>query len=64
MATDAERRLITDLAEQAGDARTALADALARLCPGGDDHGFVQHRDRRPPWCPLCHYTQWGAAVS
>lgn len=55
--------LIKRLAADAGAAKDTLVGALAALCPGGADHEFAQHRDRKPPWCPHCRYTEWGVKV-
>lgn len=30
-------------------------------CPG--DHKTVQHRDKRPPWCPHCGRTDRGVRI-
>lgn len=43
-------------------ARTRLLRRIAAQCPG--PHQFVQHRDRRPPWCNACRYTADGLKVA
>jgi hypothetical protein len=42
-------------------AAARLEELIARHCPG--PHGYVQHRDRKPPWCPACRYTAAGALI-
>lgn len=38
------------------------AEALiAEHCPG--PHDYVQHRDRKPPWCNACRYTESGEKI-
>lgn len=37
-----------------------LHDAVIAACPG--PHEPVQHRDRKPPWCPKCGRTNRGVA--
>jgi hypothetical protein len=41
--------------------RQELGLRLAMHCPG--PHGYVQHRDHKPPWCPKCGYTADGDLV-
>jgi len=36
-------------------------EILAKHCPG--PHAYVQHRDRRPPWCEACRRTAQGELV-
>lgn len=36
-------------------------ELIAGNCPG--PHAYVQHRDRRPPWCRACGYTAGGLNV-
>jgi hypothetical protein len=35
-----------------------LQATLRDRCPG--DHRYVQHRDRLPPWCDACGFTDIG----
>lgn len=51
-------------------ARDAYHKALAELhvavraaCPGGSDHHVIQHRDRKPPWCPHCGRNSIGTPI-
>jgi hypothetical protein len=56
MATVQDR--IDSLRRTALIARGDLFDAVNEACPG--DHSPQQHRDRRPPWCPLCGRDNLG----
>jgi hypothetical protein len=42
-------------------AAARLEDLIASHCPG--PHAYVQHRDRKPPWCNACRYTAAGALI-
>lgn len=43
-------------------AAASRAEALiAEQCPG--PHAYVQHRDRRDPWCRVCRYTAAGQKI-
>jgi hypothetical protein len=42
-------------------AHDKLHKLMAKHCPG--PHEFVQHRDMRPPWCPVCLRTNDGRRV-
>lgn len=44
--------------------KARLEEFLRVMCPGGSDHEYVQHRDRRPAWCPHCHRTTSGDHVT
>lgn len=57
-----------DIHERIESARQLVNRALEALhmgmiagCPG--PHDFVQHRDRREPWCNTCRYTVMGERV-
>ena len=39
----------------------ALQGRVRDACPG--DHKTVQHRDRKPPWCPHCGRTERGERI-
>lgn len=42
-------------------AEDRLLDLVEDACPSG--HSLVQHRDRRPPWCPHCRRTKYGVPI-
>lgn len=42
-------------------AAARLEELIAEHCPG--PHAYVQHRDRRPPWCHACRYTAAGQLI-
>jgi hypothetical protein len=44
--------VLSELRSQLDSAQTRLAHYVSLLCPG--PHRLIQHRDRRPPWCPEC----------
>lgn len=44
------RRALAEMAD--------LERAVAKACPG--PHAPVQHRDRKPPWCPACGRDAMG----
>lgn len=52
---------IARMAAAAVDARLDLADAIREACLG--PHGYVQHRDRQPPWCETCGYAEDGTRI-
>jgi hypothetical protein len=47
-------------------AAIAVQEALSAQVEAGcaGPHRPVQHRDRWPPWCPVCRYTAHGLYVS
>lgn len=45
---------------QAMEAESHLHRMVAQACPDPDKHRAVQHRDGKPPWCPLCGRTNRG----
>lgn len=52
---------IAQAAVRARRDRLKLAAAIAAACP--QPHRYVQHRDRRPPWCAACRYTADGERI-
>jgi hypothetical protein len=52
---------VPPLGERIREVRQGLARLQATLrdqCPG--DHHYEQHRDRLPPWCDACGFTDIG----
>lgn len=45
---------------QVMEAEFHLHRMVAQACPDPDKHRAVQHRDGKPPWCPLCGRTNRG----
>ena len=44
-----------------GVRQAKLEQLILDACPG--PHAYVQHRDRRPPWCKACRYTRSGHLI-
>lgn len=60
----AERDVHEEIAAQIhviAAANLNLIMLLETSCPG--PHKYVQHRDRKPPWCNACGYTGAGFRV-
>lgn len=53
---------IAEQARRVAAAHLDLAALILAACPG--PHEYVQHRDRRPPWCNACRYTAAGFKVN
>lgn len=53
--------VIARATEAVHEARLDLEVAIRKACP--QPHRFVQHRDKRPPWCPACRYTADGERI-
>lgn len=49
---------LDQLREEYNAARGRLAAAVVEACPG--PHQPTQHRDRLPPWCPVCGRDSLG----
>lgn len=53
--TDSE---FSDLRADVAVAKNALTVAVKTACPGV--HHVEQHRDMKPPWCPVCGRDDLG----
>lgn len=61
MSISDDQQYIDQWREQVDLYETALRAAVRGSCPG--DHKGVQHRDRKPPWCPHCGRTDRGVRI-
>lgn len=63
MSHDPHQKLLDELREQLKQAEYYLYKSVAQACPTPDKHQAVQHRDGKPPWCPLCGRTNRGVRI-
>lgn len=59
--TDEARAEISAAAAEVWAAAERLEALIAAQCAG--PHRYVQHRDRRGPWCRVCGYGEDGYQV-
>lgn len=63
MSSDPHQKLFSSLREQINRDEYHLYRSVVQACPDPDKHRAVQHRDGKPPWCPLCGRTNRGVKV-
>jgi hypothetical protein len=61
MAEPDPRDLIAAVVATARAARERAEELIAANCAG--PHRYVQHRDGREPWCPVCGYGDSGSQL-
>lgn len=58
-----DQEALDQVRNQVMEAEFHLHRMVVQACPDPDKHRAVQHRDGKPPWCPLCGRTSRGVRI-
>lgn len=63
MNAEVQQEILDRLRDQLAQAEYHLYRSVVQACADPDKHHARQHRDGKPPWCPLCGRTNRGVRI-